>query len=180
MSDVWSTLHRERIHLGEIKIDRITSALLEYLTSYTGLTKLVVETIIFRGKSSSESDALATVFFGKPLRSHVETLEELDISAHFRDLWCFGEHNILTFSSCTNLRKLLSVCVSEADLPKYESFGSSSDSESEVATVQNFEPNIVSVSRRPPSLTRPRSRKHCSTWCLPICLGCTSSRYYLQ
>lgn len=143
MNDVWLTLHRERIHLREIKIDRITSTLLEYLASYTGLTKLVVETINLRGKSSSESDALATRFFGKPLGSHVETLEELNISAHFQDLWCFGEHNILTFSSFTRLRKL-SVCVSEADLPKYESFGSSSDSESEVATAfQNFEPNIV-------------------------------------
>jgi len=175
MSDFWSALRRVGIHLREIIVDSINPGLFGYLSHYTGLTKLVVTTNIFN--TSPDSDGLARLFFAEPLESHIETLEELAVYASFEDLWCFGEHNISAFSRCTGLKKL-GVSVAKADLPNAP--GSSENPE--VDPAQN-QPDVIVSSRVhsfPPSLIRYHSRKNCSTWRLPICLGYPSSRYHLQ
>ncbi|KIM43932.1 hypothetical protein M413DRAFT_9232 [Hebeloma cylindrosporum] len=134
LTDVWSALQRAGIHLREIVVDRVNAGLLGYLTHYTGLTKLVISTNGF--DTSPESDAVARLFFAEPLASHNETLQEFEVYAGFEDLWCFCEHNISAFSSCTGLRKL-GVSVVKADLPARVSGGVP---EAEIAPNQ---PNIV-------------------------------------
>jgi len=175
MSDFWSALRHAGIHLREVIVDSINAGLFGYLSHYTGLTKLVVSTNIFN--TSSESDALARLFFAEPLASHIETLEELAVYARFEDLWRFGDHNILAFSRCMGLKKL-GVSVARADLPNVR--GSSGDPE---VNPSQSQPDVIVSSRVhsfPPTLIRYHSRKNCSTWRPPICLGCLSSRYHLQ
>ena len=137
LSDLWSALHLAGIYLKEIQVDDINNGLLGYLTRYTGLTKLIIWTGCF--KSLPESDASARLFFAEPLASHFNTLEELIIEAGFEDLWCFGEHNLSAFSSCTGLNKL-SVSVSKAD------FNVSSRDDSKVGPAKN-KPDVVVSSR---------------------------------
>jgi len=112
MNDFWMVLHGAGVCLKEIHVDSINDGLLVYLSGYTGLTKLVV---------NSDSSPSANLFFAEPLASHVETLEELHVLAGFEDLWCFGKHNVLAFSRLKGL-KVLSVCVSEVDLSIHQSF----------------------------------------------------------
>jgi hypothetical protein len=142
MNDFWLALQRAGVYLKEIKVDSINDGLLVYLTRYTGLTKLGVSTRF--SESLPEPDASARLFFAEPLTSHVETLEELDVKAGFEDIWCFGEHNVSAFSSCTGL-KILSVCVSKADLP----IAGGPCANSEIGTAQN-RPGIVVSSRVQP------------------------------
>jgi hypothetical protein len=134
MSDFWSVLRLAGIHLKEIRVDDINAGLLGYLTHYAGLIKLDINIIT----GSFESNVSAGLFFAEPLASHVGTLEELSIGTRLiKDPWRFGEHNISAISRCTHLKRL-SVCVSEADLPKARS----SSGNSEVEMAQN-QPNIV-------------------------------------
>ena len=118
LNDFWLALQRAGIHLKEIKVDSINDGLLGYLTCYTGLIKLGIESYFF--PLPEYSDALARRFFTESLASHVETLEELDVEAGYEDLWCFGKHNVSAFSRCIGL-KTLGVCVSNADLPARDS-----------------------------------------------------------
>ena len=170
LSDLWSALHLAGIYLKEIQVDVINTGLLGYLTRYTGLTKLIISTRCFN--SLPESDASAKLFFAEPLASHFDTLAEL---TGFEDLWCFGEHNLSAFSSCRGLDKL-SVSVAKADLNV-----SSSRGDTNVGPAQNESDVVVSSCIHSfEALIESRSRKNCSTWRLPICLGCPSFRYYLQ
>jgi len=108
LNDFWLALQRAGVHLKEIKVDSINDGLLGYLTCYTGLTKLGIESYFL--PSPESSDPLAKLFFAESLASHVETLEELNVKARDEDLWCFGEHNMSGLSGCMGL-KTLSVCV---------------------------------------------------------------------
>ncbi|KIM43934.1 hypothetical protein M413DRAFT_40282, partial [Hebeloma cylindrosporum] len=111
--DFWLALHCAEIYLTEIIVDDINTGFLDYLTRYSGLTKLklAISQSQFYSKSLP-SDELATVFWGDagPLWRHAETLEEFIIDVAFECLWCFGEHNMPAFSKYTHLKRL-SVCV---------------------------------------------------------------------
>jgi hypothetical protein len=113
MNDFWLALQCAEVYLKEIKVDSINNGLLRYLTCYTGLTKLGIESYFL--PLPKDSDPSARQFFAESLASHIETLEELDVEARYEDLWCFGEHNVSAFSRCMGL-KTLSVCVSRSDL----------------------------------------------------------------
>lgn len=134
ISDFWSALRRAEIYLKEIVVNDINTGLFGYLTCYSGLTKLVISTTCF--KTLPESDALARQFFAEPLASHVDTLGELVVDAGFEDLWCFGEHNMSAFSSCTGLNRL-SVSIAKVDLL---------DARADPQTTQN-EPEVLVSSR---------------------------------
>ena len=114
LNDFWLALQRAGIFLKEIKVDSINDGLLGYLTCYTGLTKLGIESCFL--PSPESSDPLAKLFFAESLASHVETLEELNVKAQDEDLWCFGEHNVSAFSRCMGL-KTLSVFVPKTKRP---------------------------------------------------------------
>jgi len=126
LNDFWLALQRAGVYLKEIKVDSINDGLLGYLTGYTGLTKLGIESYFL--PSPEYSDPSARLFFAESLASHVETLEELNVEARYEDLWCFGEHNVSAFSRCMGL-KTLGVCVSRTDLPPIVFRGFSPDVE---------------------------------------------------
>ena len=150
LNDFWLALQRAGVFLKEIKVDGINDGLLGYLTCYTGLTKLGIESYFLPLPKSS--NPLAKLFFAESLASHVETLEELDVKARDEDLWCFGEHNVSAFSRCMGL-KTLSVRVPKIKRPRAKG----------IIVSSRFQPEYPI--NGPPGLMKSRSRKFCSTWC---------------
>lgn len=102
--DIWKTLQAARIHLEKITVDDVSTSLLDYLSSYSGLTDLHMEPSGYVDAASS--DAMAACFFQGPLESHAQSLQALRIKPHFEGLWCFGLHNFETISRFTRLNHL--------------------------------------------------------------------------
>jgi hypothetical protein len=104
---VWTMLHGNphiKIHLRDISTGNVTSDLLAYLASYSGLEKLT-----FWGLSSKnqvQADDLADAFFTTVLPRHAKSLLELSCPAHYECRWSFGAHNVDALSALHNLRNL--------------------------------------------------------------------------
>ena len=110
--DTWRTIRNAGLKLEEITLYTIPPAFLEYIGSYSGLKKLTIGTGGF--KDGVASDRAGKNFF-KALEKHASSIEELDISAYYEGLWCFGHHNKALFSSLHSL-KTLNVKVRSSDL----------------------------------------------------------------
>ncbi|KAH9475106.1 hypothetical protein JR316_0012217 [Psilocybe cubensis] len=104
LEDIWNLLRIAGVHLQNITVTSISSSFLDYLSSYSGLVKLDLETSGFHDGNSS--DAMAARFYDGRLNTHVRSLESLRIRASFEGRWCFGAHNVKTISSLTNLKSL--------------------------------------------------------------------------
>jgi hypothetical protein len=102
LDDIWKALKFSRIYLEELALDVVVPSFLEYLASYSGLKKLRLTEDGFHGGNSS--DSMARQFFSTPFTNHIQTLEDLSITAPFEGPWCFGPWNQAIFSRCTNLK----------------------------------------------------------------------------
>ncbi|KAF7351563.1 hypothetical protein MSAN_01588800 [Mycena sanguinolenta] len=104
-SVVWRTLRSAtRIRLTEITTSVVTQDLFDYLTSYSGLGKLKLDSP--DGGSVDESDRLADSFFETVLPRHAESLTELSCPAAFESRFSFGTHNVNVVSLFHKLTKL--------------------------------------------------------------------------
>lgn len=115
MNQFWVDLSHAGIHLQEIELNNIVPGFMQYLTTYSGLKKLAISTILFQ--TTAESEVAATQFFADPfkLANHSDTLEYLSINVTYEGLWCVGQHNVYKIAQLNSLR-VLEVAVSKADL----------------------------------------------------------------
>ncbi|KAF8128495.1 hypothetical protein K438DRAFT_1888365 [Mycena galopus ATCC 62051] len=91
-SELWLTLRRTSVrHIRDISTNVVTSHLLAYLCSYSGIEKL----LLYRpdGGSLSRANLLANSFFQTVLPQHAESLVTLACSAGYESCWSFGTHN---------------------------------------------------------------------------------------
>ena len=103
--EFWRHFIGSGIHLQELKHDFITTSLIDYLSSYSGLKKLRLTV-----DESDECLAVADPFFNTCLLNHVDTLEELILIAHSVSSWNFCSNNSRGISKCAKL-KLLAMTV---------------------------------------------------------------------
>ncbi|KAJ7094878.1 hypothetical protein C8R44DRAFT_645124 [Mycena epipterygia] len=80
------------IRLKNICTNVVTSDLLSYLASYSGLEKLAFERP--DGRDRADADQLADIFFGSVLPRHVKSLVEMSCPAGYDSRWSFGTHNV--------------------------------------------------------------------------------------
>lgn len=102
IDDIWKALKNSRIYLEELALNIVVPSFLEYLASYSGLKKLRLTAGGFHEGASS--DSMARQFFSTPFLNHIQSLEDLRISALFEGYWCFGPWNQAIVSRCTNLK----------------------------------------------------------------------------
>ncbi|KAJ3570606.1 hypothetical protein NP233_g4285 [Leucocoprinus birnbaumii] len=103
-ADIWSALRVNKIHLERISTDAMDASLIEYLASYSGLTRLYLKSITAPDHQSS--DQLAEMFFDSALPPHSSTLEDLYVLPRYEGKWCFGEHIAPSIVRCSRLQYL--------------------------------------------------------------------------
>lgn len=104
--NVWSSLRLENIHLQDIVTDDIQLALIEYLTSFSGLRRLRLTQASRYTMSPLASDQLAIMFYERALQNHVHSLESLEIDANYEGKWCFANHCSGIIKQCACLTSL--------------------------------------------------------------------------
>ena len=95
---IWSTLQSEKIHLQELVTDDAQPALVEYLTSFSGLRRLRLIGTSSHFIPPRVSDQLAIRFYEHGLENHISFLESLEVHSSYEGKWCFGNH-------CSNVIK---------------------------------------------------------------------------
>ncbi|KAJ7146616.1 hypothetical protein C8R44DRAFT_562088, partial [Mycena epipterygia] len=95
-----------RIRLTDICTNRVTSDLLAYLASYSGLENLVLRGADNGTRTPEEANCLADDFFRTVLPHHATTLVELSCPAHYECRWSFGTHNVDAILQLHRLRIL--------------------------------------------------------------------------
>ena len=116
---VWSSLRLENIYLQEIVTDYVQIALIEYLTSFSGLRRLRLTHASRHDIPPLVSDQLATEFYGRALRNHVHSLESLEINAKDEGNWCFASHCSGIIKQCACLTSLkLSVSSKDTEVER--------------------------------------------------------------
>jgi hypothetical protein len=118
--NVWLSLRLENIHLQEIVTDDVQLALIEYLTSFSGLQRLrLTQASLFL--SPLASDQVAIEFYERALHNHVHSLESLEIDAGYEGNWCFASHCSGIIKQCAYLTSLkLSINSKDIEEEKYE------------------------------------------------------------
>ncbi|KAJ7198305.1 hypothetical protein GGX14DRAFT_470138 [Mycena pura] len=86
-SDIWSLLRTVPIRLTELKANILTSDLLAYLGSYSGLEALAFKHVF--PVEGENLDHLAAVFFDTVLPCHSGSLKSLSILSGRAGRWCF-------------------------------------------------------------------------------------------
>ncbi|KAJ7636238.1 hypothetical protein FB45DRAFT_1024365 [Roridomyces roridus] len=119
-SGVWRTLRSARVKLADITTSVVTPELFDYLTSYSGLRKLVLE--YKDGGSREANDGIADAFYNSgTLVQHADSLLELYCPAgRYESRFGFGVHNAqnLLLETTANLPNLRSLTISAADAQK--------------------------------------------------------------
>ncbi|KAF7345666.1 hypothetical protein MVEN_01586300 [Mycena venus] len=119
---IWETLRIECIHLSEIHTDYVQQALLEYMSSYSGLERLTIsgadETNQGDEDDGDEGDGdeddsdkehlepLAEEFFTTALPRHKGSLVALSCRGVWEGKWSFGAHNVDLLSQLHRLKSL--------------------------------------------------------------------------
>ncbi|KAJ7488079.1 hypothetical protein FB451DRAFT_1391030 [Mycena latifolia] len=103
-SDVWTALREypdwTPNRLTHIGTEYLTSNLLEYLRSYSGIRKLELR------YPPECDDNLLAAFFRTVLPRHAATLVELAFPAHYESPWSFGPHTVDAVAQLHNLSRL--------------------------------------------------------------------------
>jgi hypothetical protein len=98
---LWEALKKVGTKLQALETDGSDlKSLLEYISSFKGLEKLVIA-----GIDGKESEA-AERFWKEVLPKHIETLRELTVHPHYEGDWCYGRHAPEVISKGKNLEKL--------------------------------------------------------------------------
>ncbi|KAJ7926738.1 hypothetical protein B0H13DRAFT_1972294 [Mycena leptocephala] len=110
LSDVWNLLQEQQIHLSELKTTAGgIDALIEYLASYSGLTRL------FLVDPGRQQDQKADRFFNHVLPRHAASLQTLYCPAGCEGRWSFGVHNADAVAGLPTLA-ILKMSVNRADI----------------------------------------------------------------
>ena len=109
---IWSTLRSEKIHLQELVTDEAQPALVEYLTSFSGLRRL---RLIWTSSYSAVSNQLAIHFYEQGLENHISSLESLQVRSSYEGKWCFGNHCSNVIKKGTRLT-LLELSINSEDI----------------------------------------------------------------
>ncbi|EDR02835.1 uncharacterized protein LACBIDRAFT_295356 [Laccaria bicolor S238N-H82] len=113
---IWSTLQSEKIYLQELVTDDAQPALVEYLTSFSGLRHLRLISTSSHFTPPWVSNQLAIRYYEQGLENHISFLESLEVRSTYEGKWCFGNH-------CSNLIKkgtrltLLELSINSRDIP---------------------------------------------------------------
>nr|GAT57494.1 predicted protein [Mycena chlorophos] len=97
---VWALLVSRGIPLVSLTTDRVTEALLEYLKSYSGLERLVING---DWRTASGDGGLAGEFFDEVLPLHAPTLEVFRCVWAWRCDWCLGPNNASKIAEMSHL-----------------------------------------------------------------------------
>ncbi|KAJ4485398.1 hypothetical protein J3R30DRAFT_1351487 [Lentinula aciculospora] len=102
-NSLWDSLRLEHVQLRNLAAPfRITDALLDYITSYSGLESLSL--ISYRDWYVDGDNA--SRFYKRALPMHRSTLTKLELTPEHEDEWCFGTENVEVFSLMKRLRYL--------------------------------------------------------------------------
>nr|GAT52199.1 predicted protein [Mycena chlorophos] len=102
LDTVWRALQSNYVQLAELTVTAVSLALCDYLTSYTGLERLVLLGV----DASETSRQLAGQFFERVLQHQSASLVELRVAPHYTSAWSFGTHNVDALSSLVKLETL--------------------------------------------------------------------------
>nr|GAT53771.1 predicted protein [Mycena chlorophos] len=104
--DVWDVLLKKRIRLRGLRLQmgEVSTKLLSYLGSYTGLERLALLGNDARGLAAN--DTHAELFYTEILPRHSSTLRELRCLPAFESRWCFGAYNVANIMALKELRVL--------------------------------------------------------------------------
>ncbi|KIM42284.1 hypothetical protein M413DRAFT_444714 [Hebeloma cylindrosporum] len=144
LDDVWKALKLSRIYLQELVLDVVVPSLLDYLASYSGLKKLWIIPGIFRDGSSSDSMA-SQFFLSTSFINHVQSLEDLSITAIYEGFWCFGPWNEGVISRCTKLKALKMAIVSVQLYPPEDADGERNVIDLLIDAVSNSMPQLETL-----------------------------------
>ena len=114
---IWSTLRSEKSHLQELATDDVQPALVEYLTSFSGLRRLrLISTSLYR-TPSWVFNQLTIRFYGQGLENHISFLESLNVHVSYEGKWCFGSHCFSVIKKGTHLT-FLELSIDSEDIPR--------------------------------------------------------------
>ncbi|KAJ6552880.1 hypothetical protein B0H19DRAFT_155344 [Mycena capillaripes] len=103
-SELWVKLTSSQTRLKEIYTNVVTTDLLDYLGSYSGLERLSF--MRPDGGSAAKADHLANIFFETVLPRHTDSLVDLACPAGYETRWSFGTHNADIISDLSRLTSL--------------------------------------------------------------------------
>ncbi|KAF9038046.1 hypothetical protein BJ165DRAFT_1531939 [Panaeolus papilionaceus] len=117
-SEIFESLRESSIRISSLSTDAVCPSLLTYLSSYSGLKKLVLTGADGPSGTKEESERLAETFYVEVLPLHRNTLEVLVIEPRFEGGWCFNSRNKETIGELKNLKSLkLAVRGAEVGIP---------------------------------------------------------------
>ena len=112
---IWSTLRSEKIHLQKPATDDVQPALVEYLTSFSGLRRLrLISTSLYR-TPPWVFNQLAIRFYGQGLENYISFLESLNVHVSYEGKWRFGRHCFTVIKKGTHLT-LLELSIDSEDI----------------------------------------------------------------
>ncbi|KAF9038071.1 hypothetical protein BJ165DRAFT_1408002 [Panaeolus papilionaceus] len=117
-TEIFEALRESSIRISSLSTDAVCPSLLTYLSSYSGLKKLVLTGADGPSGTKEESERLAETFYVEALPLHRNTLEVLVIEPRFEGGWCFNSRNKETIGELKNLKSLkLAVRGAEVGIP---------------------------------------------------------------
>jgi len=116
---IWSTLRSEKIHLQELVTDEAQPALVEYLTSFSGLRRLRLTWTSSYRTPPEVYNQLAVHFYEQGLENHISFLESLEVRSSYEGKWCFGNHCSNVIKKGTRLT-LFELSINSEDIPRGE------------------------------------------------------------
>ncbi|THV00579.1 hypothetical protein K435DRAFT_443886 [Dendrothele bispora CBS 962.96] len=99
---IWSILSSNQIRLQRLIVDYISTGMLDYLESYSGLEHLSLKCTTGHVQTNRDADR----FYNQTLVLHEDTLLSLTIQPKFEGKWCFSEGNVGSFRRCRKLQSL--------------------------------------------------------------------------
>jgi hypothetical protein len=102
----WKSLRGSGINLRHLDVDCVDSALLDYLSSYSGLETFRFIPPNHHREILSQSDDLAHRFFAVVIPRHAMSLKSLFILVPPSSRWCFHNDYSNSLRHCENLDKL--------------------------------------------------------------------------
>ena len=109
---IWAMLKTTDVRLNDIDVNQISTTLLDYISSYSGLKKLRLALINL--ETQKQSDLAANQFYDLCLGKHTSSLEELIVVPEYEGRWCLGDQALVVISLCKKLRILEGSLVSAA------------------------------------------------------------------
>ena len=110
--EIWAILKTTNVHLNGIDVNHISTTLLDYISSYSGLKKLRLAHIDL--ETQEQSDLAANQFYKLCLGKHASSLEELIVIPVYEGGWCLGDQALVVISLCKKLKILEGSLVSSA------------------------------------------------------------------